>query len=454
MSSSDLTVGDLGVAMRRMAIPASTGFLFNILFNVEDTFYAGLLGTEAQGALAFSFVLFFVIIATGVGISHAAAGLVGRTLGQRKQRRARYYAAQFLVATAAGGLLLMVFGRTLLGPLLTFLGATGDEHALSLEYLVVIFDCSPILLATMALSGLLNAQGNTWSFRNALIAATVLNLALDPMLMFGWFGLPALGMYGIGLATVIAQALMVVWMLIVYMRTTPYLRGMKAIYLRPRPLALLAIFRQGLPQTLNMLGISAGFLVNTFFLARLGDTVIASYGIALRIEQLLLVLSIGINIGLLAIASQNFGATQYARVRAAVGLALRYGFAIALAGSAVMLTAGGFLLGLFNSDPEVGRIGYSYLITAAILAPAYVVIHTSSTFLQAIGKPAMIGPFGLLRLAVLPVIFNSILVTWLEYGVPGVWISLVSANYLVAAMLAAYSWRFLARLAGPGLRPA
>lgn len=443
---SDLTRGPIARHLRRLAVPASVGFFFNVLFNVTDTLCAGFWSTDAQAALAFSFPLFFIVICCAVGLSQAASGLISRSLGAGKAMRARYYIGQLLVSVAFVGAFVAFAGNVIDRPLMSFIGAAGEQLELGLDYTVWIFSFSALFMLTMVLSGILSAHGNTHTFRNCLIAASLLNIFLDPALMFGWVGLPRLGMHGIAIATVIAQALMVCWMLPVAFRQRS-LRGIKAVHLSPRRRAMRKIAGQATPPTLNMVAINFGFIVNTYYLALVDTTSVAAYGIALRIEQMVLLLTIGLNIGLLAVAGQNFGARKPARVREVHRLANRAGLVIVALGALFMLAAGRLMVWLFNREEAVIDYGYEYLVTASLIGPFYIVAHNATAMLQAVGRPAMIGPIGAARLIVMPLIFCWLFVIQLDYGTRGVWLSLFLANVIATVFLYFYTRRVLDRTA-------
>ena len=435
---SDLTTGCIKGHLRRLAVPASVGFFFNVLFNVTDTLCAGFWSNDAQASLAFTFPLFFIVISCSVGLSQATSGLVSRALGGGHVDRARYYIGQAVVMAGIVGALIAVLGNLVARPMLEFLGSTPEQTDLGMDYIVLIFAFAFLFQCQMVLSGVLSSHGNTHTFRNCLMAASVLNVLLDPMFMFGWFGLPALGMQGIAIATVLAQVLMVGWMLPVALRLRAS-RGLKPLHLSPRLKAQGTIAGQMVPPTLNMAAINVGFIVNTYFLALEDTLAVAAYGIALRIEQLVLLLTIGLNIGLLTIAGQNFGARNYDRVREVFSKATRYGLVIVAGGAALLLVAGRLLIELFNRDETIIGYGYEYLVVAAVLGPFYIYAHNSTAMLQAIGKPAMLGPMGAVRLIILPPILCWLFVINLGYGTKGVWLSLLIANVFTTVFIVAYT---------------
>lgn len=445
-NQADLTVGPLAGHLRRMAVPASIGFFFHVLFNVTDTLVAGFISTDAQAALAFSFPLFFLQVALSVGLTQATTGMLARAHGAGKMSQARYYLGQIALTTILVGLGVMVLGLSIAAPALVLLGIADAQLALALDYLVIIFVSAPLLHLSHVFSGVLSAHGNTHTYRNALIVASLFNLVVDPMLAFGWFGLPALGMKGIALATLLSQLLIMGWMGAVIAKL-PIMAGMRLLHLSPRPRAQLHIIAQSLPPSVSMLAINCGFLINTYYLARIDTAAVAAYGIALRIEQLVLLLTIGLNIALLAVASQNFGARQFARLHAVRRLAVIYGVAIMLGGALLMVVAGPQLAWLFNREEQIIAYAYEYLITAAIIGPIYIVAHADTATLQAIARPRMVGWFGVLRLVVLPLVLCWAFVTQLGLGSKGVWLSLIVSNLVATVLIHAYVRGMLARFA-------
>ena len=438
IDKSDLTVGPLDKHLKRLAIPASIGFFFHILFNVTDTFVAGKISTDALAALAFSFPLFFVIITFSVGLTQATSALIGRAKGANKMMRGKYYIGQVVVCIILVSLPIMIFGNYFARAFLNALGATPIQLELAHDYIVWLYSLTPLFIIPNVLSGILSSHGDTHTFRNALVTASILNLLFDPMLAFGWFGLPALGVEGIAIATIIAEIIIIAWMGIVAYRLT-IIKDLRGKHFMPRKRGVIEVFLQAYPPTLNMVAINFGFVINTYYLASIDSIAVAAYGIALRIEQLVLLLTIGLNIGLLAIASQNFGAKKYERLIGTYKIANKYGLIITVIGGIFMVVLGQFMISLFNNEEIVIKYGYEYLITATLIGPFYIFAHNATAMLQAIAKPAMIGPFGAIRLIILPLLFCWLFVTIFEWGTVGVWTSLFIANASVTFLIYFYT---------------
>ena len=429
VSSSDwkLTRGSALRHIRNIAIPAAVGLFCNTLFNITDTFYAGWLATDAQAALAFAFPLYFIQLSCCIGILQAIASKVAGAVGGGGMIRARRLVGQgmLLAATicAVIWLILLPFADTLLG----LLGARGQVRDWAEEYTSIIFLGAPAFIFAFALNGALHAVGNTTAFRNGIIAATLANVILDPALMFGWFGLPALGMAGIATATVLAQTGMAMYMLSVLVRT-PMMRRWRWQLLKPRWTIYTSLAKAAIAPTGRMLCINTGFFIITGFLGYFSDAAVAGYGIALRLEQLFLLPTIGMEAAMIAYCGQNFGARQPARALAAYRICFTNGMWFMGIGAVVMLLFGEFMVGLFNSDEDVLREGRRYLWLAAASGPLYVILNIAGAVFLAAGRHKIILLVNIARLTLAPAAFSFLLAIWLEQGVGGVWISVFVCN--------------------------
>ena len=437
----DLTVGDVRGHIARLAAPAAVGLFFQVLYNVTDTFYAGWISTGAQASLAFSFPVFFILLSCCVGASQAITARAAQAVGGGHLARARYFFGQGLILSAGIAAFLILVCAPLAGPLVAAMGAKGRELKDAADYARIICLGSPLFLLFFVTNAALNAIGDTDSHRNCLIGAAILNVALDPIFMFGWLGLPAMGVAGVAVATVISQGLGSAYLLWIFSRGVLG-RRWRRVFLRPRPPILRDLARQAVPPTTNMLCIGAGFFIVTGFLGYLDATAVAAYGIALRLEQLFLLPTIGLSIALLAVAGQNFGAGIPSRALEALDCATRLGWICVLIGSPLILLAAEPLILFFNKSPEVLAHGRGYLWTAACVAPFYIVIHMSGSLLQAAGRPRAIAAVAAARLILAPPACFWIFAVVLDMGVSGVWLSI----FLVNAVAAAVIWRWRIRI--------
>ena len=201
----NLTVDPMWQLLRRVTFPASIGSLFQTFYNLVDTFFAGKISPDALSALAKSFPIYFIIIAIGVGVGAGTNTLIGNSIGEKKEKVASLYVAQSIIFAIVISLLVTFIGINSSNYLLQLLGSSPENIILTREYLDIIFYCTVIVLIQISLNGTLNAQGDTKSYRNVLIFTFFLNIILNPIFIFGFFVIPAFGISGIAIATVICQ---------------------------------------------------------------------------------------------------------------------------------------------------------------------------------------------------------------------------------------------------------
>ncbi|MCU0962658.1 MAG: MATE family efflux transporter [Pirellulaceae bacterium] len=434
----DLTSAPVPLLIRRLAIPASVGFLFNTLFNVVDTLWAGQYSTDALAALSLSFPIYFLMVAMGMGFSTGATALLGSALGAGERREAALIASQGRVLSLLVALVIMAVGYATVPALFRLLGASEDYLRTCLDYMFVILAGTPILLQVYMVNAVLNAQGDMASFRNYLMVATVANMVLDPWFLFGGFGLPAMGMKGIAAATIVVQICGLLYLLR-RARSTGLLDRDEGARYRPDRRVLAAITGQGVPASLNMMTVALGIFVITYYLSQFGQAAVAAYGVATRIEQLVLLPTIGLNTAVLTLAAQNGGARLFERVRQAIHTALLYGAWITAGGLVVLYFGAENLMTLFTDDTTVVATGAHYLRIAAFIQYAYVILFVNTALLQGLRKPALALWIGLYRQLAAPCMFFYLATRIWDFGLDGIWAGVFMITWsaaLVAVILA------------------
>lgn len=445
-SSNDLTTAPIPHLVRRLAIPASVGFLFNTLYNVVDTFWAGRYSTDALAALSLSFPIFFLMLAMGMGFSTGVTALLGNALGTGDRRQAARIASQGLILSLLVAAVIMAVGYATVPALFRLLGASDAYLRICLDYMFVILAGTPIVLQVYMLNGILNSQGDMASFRNYLIVATVANIALDPWFMYGGFGLPAMGIKGIAAATILVQIFGLVY-LFRQVQATGLLHRREGACYRPDPHVLAAITGQGIPASLNMVTVALGIFVITYFLSHFGQQAVAAYGVATRIEQLVLLPTIGLNTAALTLAAQNSGAGHYQRVRQTVRTALLYGGFMTAGGSVLLYLQAESLMGLFTDDDAVVAAGAHYLRIAAFIEYAYVILFVNTSVLQGLKRPAFALWIGLYRQLVAPLTVFWLATRVWDFGLDGIWAGVFVITWSAALVAVVFARRVVGRLA-------
>lgn len=185
---------------------------FNTMYNVVDTFYAGLISTQAISAMSLSFIIFFTIIGLGYGFSSAITALIGNALGKNKMFLASLYAHKSILFMQLLAIVLTILGFILSPYMFMLLGASGEYLQTALDYINIILFGSVFFMSNFALNAILVSIGDTKSYRNTLIFGFFANLVLNPLFIYGFLFIPAMGISGIALATIIIQVLNIIYM--------------------------------------------------------------------------------------------------------------------------------------------------------------------------------------------------------------------------------------------------
>ena len=397
----NLTKDPIWKLLRKVTIPASVGSLFQTFYNLVDTWFAGRISAEAIGAIAKSFPIYFVIIAVGVGIGAATNACIGNLIGEKKINKASLFIAQSVIFALATSVIVTLFGFNVSEFLLSVMGSDADSISLTREYLDIIFLGTFIVMIQISLNGALNAQGDTKSYRNVLIFSFFLNIILNPLFIWGYGIIPAFGIAGLAIATVISQSIGTIYL--AYKINSCKLRKYLTIKcFVPKLEMLKELFTQALPIMFSMLFIGVGIFNILYFIGQFGDLATAGYGAALRVEQVFLLPVIGLNTAVLSIGGQNFGAKKYNRIRELYSKALLFGSSFMTLAGLILFVGAEFFVTQFTDNKEAIIHGTIYLKVAALIAPVYPVFFITTAVFQALKKPIYSLYLSILRLTAFP----------------------------------------------------
>jgi putative MATE family efflux protein len=415
--------------LKKIAIPAATGTLFQSLYTLVDTFYAGKISANALVALSKAFPISFIIISFGVGILAGTTSLIANALGEKKQSKAASYLAQSVLYSFLIYILVIFLGLYSASDILNFMGTEEINILLTLEYIQIIFIGSIFFFLQVSLNSVLNAEGDTRSYRNILIISFFLNIFLNPLFVFGFGIIPAFGVSGLAIATIICQLISLLYILTKVLKTDlAQLLNLKFFIVKIN--LILDLFKQGMPITISLMLIGLGIYNILFFVSKFGDIATAGYGVALRIEQLLLLPTIGLNTAVLSITGQNFGAKEYDRIGEVYYKAIFYGALIMLIAGLFIFFSGNFLIQLFSNDPEVLYYGVQYLKIAALIGPVYPIFFITNAFFQGIKKPIYSTFINLFRIVILPFITMWLILNYFNGGFIDLFIGLLVINWI------------------------
>ena len=381
----DLLKENIPVLVRKLAIPASVGTLFQTLYNIVDTFYSGLISPEALSALSKSFPIYFIIVATSIGVTVGGTSLIGNSIGEKNEKNALYYFTHIIIY----GLLISVFitfiGLYFSEKVFNLMGSTQEITNLGLQYTNIMFYGSFLFFLVVSLNSLLHAEGDTKTYRNVLILSFLLNIILNPILIFGFLFIPAMGMMGIGLSTIIAQ--LIAFLIILFkVLQNPRVKKITIEYFNVKFTFLKNIFFQSMPISIAICGYAVAATFIFTYVGQTSELAVAGYGAATRIEQVVLLPILGINTAIISIIAQNFGANNFDRVKETYFVSIKYGLILMVfSGILVYLTAD-IVPRFFSSNEVVLEYGRRYLKIAAFILPAYPIFFLSNGFFMGLKK--------------------------------------------------------------------
>ena len=417
----------MALHFRTLAIPAAFGMLFTTLYNVVDVYYAGLLSTDAQAGLAIGYQAFFILMAVGFGLSSALSTLVSNAKGSGDAAEAQRYVVQGL---AFGGVITascMVIGWFLGPELIVLVSEPGAYRDAAMGYFYWLIFALPGFLLAYGGNGILQAHGDSRSMQRALMAAFIANIGLNPLFMFGLPGVwSGMGFNGIAAATIISQTGVMVYILVRIFRLE-VMQSVQINAFQPDKDSFRKIFAQLLPAGSAMIIMFISGFVVQFALKTFGGHAVAAYGVALRIEQILLLPVLGMTGALLPIAGQNFGAQKYDRVRKALKYCWGVGFAMTALATPILFFGGTFVMALFSNDPDVIRAGSSYLRVDAFLFPIYMMLFSINSLLQAFKQAIWTLWISVYRQGFAVAFFVWVFISFTDFGVQGVWFGIAAA---------------------------
>ncbi|MBU0596432.1 MATE family efflux transporter [Candidatus Bipolaricaulota bacterium] len=431
--SQQLTQGPIVGSLLRLAWPIMLANLFQTLYNFVDRFWLARYGTTEIAALALSWPLIFLVLSLGSGLTIAGTALVAQYTGARREHDANLASGQVLAFT---GLLALAFAAGGFFAARPILGLMGGEQALldaAGTYLQIIYAGIPLVFGTFVVTALLNGLGDTVTPMILMGISVVLNLILDPFLIFGWGPFPEWGIAGAAAATIFSRGVLsLVGFALLF-------SGRLGIHIRFRHLRLRwPLVRQiisiGGLASIGQTGTALGFAIMNGALARIGTVVLSAFGIGNAFISIVLMPVMGLGQATATMVGQNLGASAPKRARrsAWAGIGLSSVILVAAAGAVIALRAS--LIRIFLADPEVIAAGTEMLFLVAFAFPFMGIIQVVMGVYQGAGHTLYSMFFGLFRLWVLRVPLVLLLAFTFGFGASGVWWAMFASNLGTAAV--------------------
>ena len=361
---------------RAVLLLAGPMFISALLQNAQsliDLYWVGRLGPVSVAALALSGAVLMALFPIQMGLATGTVALVSRAYGAGDTRRASAVAAQSLTLGAGVGLLLGIACLPWLAPICRLLGAEPDVVSEAVRYLRPCMLGMLVGLLLFLANSALQASGNTVVPMAAMLAANVFNLALDPLFIFGWGPVPALGVAGAAWATVLAQGLAAVGLFLLMASGRTHLHPARADF-RPVRGDARRLLRIGLPSMAQMSSRSLMGLVFFRVITRFGTYVVAGYGIGMRWHMVLLMPCFVLANAAATLVGQNLGAGQPHRARRAAWCSTGIVLAVVAVSVGLLFAFTGPAVAVFDATPAVVAAGSDFL---RVVSPFYLLAGVS-----------------------------------------------------------------------------
>lgn len=421
--------GPILSTMLLLAWPVMLTAALQALYNLVDAFWLGRLGTAAVAAPGMAWPILFFFMSFAGGFQAAGATFVAQHFGAGDERGAEESAGQILAFLGLASAVLALLGFALAPIVLRLIGAPEEIYPLALTYLRIECWGLPIMFIAQAFGGLMLGLGNTRLAMYLSVSSLVLNALLDPLFIFGWGPIPAMGVAGAAGATILARALVAAVGVGLLFSGRAGIR-VHVKDLRPRPARILPILRVGLPNVLDQAGTSFGFVVMMGLVSGFGTAVVAAYTVGNRIINLVNVISWGAGSALVAMVGQNLGADQTERAGAIARRGISVTFLALVGLYFVTLLLRRPLLGLFVADLQVIREGAWYIAVFGTSVPFFGLFDGAAATFRGAGHTVPPMVMALIRLWVLRVLLAWLLAYPAGFGTTGMWAGMALSNFL------------------------
>ena len=377
---SALITEPIGPVLWRQSLPTAIGIVFMILVNLIDTYWASKLGTDELAAMSFTFPIIGIVMNISIGLMIGTSVVIARTIGAGDEAKAKQISTHALILGML--IVLVVSGVGLLTQNLLFsaLGAPAELLPTISSYMQIWYLGAIFLLVPMIINGVLRAKGDAKTTMNTMIMGAVFNAILDPIFIFGFAIVPAMGLEGAAVATVISRMITMLYASYVMIGREKMLL-LEVPNLKEVLESWRGLMRVGIPvMATNVLGPIATAMLTTI-VALYGSGAVAAYGIGARMEGLVLIPVLALSSGLSPFIGQNWGAHLEERVAQGFELALKFSAAWGLFALAALFLGGPTIAALFSEDPTVQKDITIYLQVVPIGYGAYgAMMMVNSTF--------------------------------------------------------------------------
>ena len=418
-----------------MTVPVLFGIFTMMGQSFVDMWFIGQVGDRELAALSCSFPVLMIVSSVAIGLGAGTSSVVARAIGADDHRRARRLATDSQILSFGITAIIAVFGILTIAPLFRLLGAPEDMIPLISDYMTILYAGVPFVVVGMVGMSTMRATGDTRLPSMLMVLASVINIILDPILIFGIGPVPALELNGAAYAALIARGS-------IFMGTM-YLMKVRLDLLtfnKPDRTELVHSWRDilhvGIPAagTNAIIPIATGVI--TAMLAQYGPETVAGFGVASRVESLTLVMFYALSAIIGPFVGQNIAANRADRIYRALWLCTVFCLSVGLLMAALLALSGSFIPSLFSDSPEVVGVATTFLFIVPISYGTYGMVMVMNASFNGMGKPMPAVHISVGRMVVLYI--PLALIAERYFGVAGIFGAYMAANVITGVL--SYIW--------------
>ncbi len=418
-----------------MTVPVLFGIATMMAQGLIDTWFIGRVGDAQLAAFSFGFPILMIVTSVAIGLGAGTSSVVARALGADDHRRARRLSTDSLLLSFLITAIISAIGILTIGPLFRLLGAPDELMPLIRGFMTILYIGVPFIVVGMVGMASMRATGDTRLPSMLMILAAVLNVILDPILIFGVGPVPAMGLNGAAMAALLARATIFIGTLYL-MR---YRLDMVS-FNKPDPGELRRSWRDilhvGIPAAGTNIIVPVGAAVVTAMIARFGPDAVAGFGVASRIESMMLVMYYALSAIIGPFVGQNFSAGKEERILRALWLCTAFCIGSGLVIAGLLASMSGWLPGLFSDSESVRQVTSMFLWIVPLSYGTYGMVMVMNASFNGLGYPIPGVVISVCRIAVLYI--PVALIAMQLFDIAGIFAAYAIAN--IVSGLGAYVW--------------
>ena len=441
-----LTEGSVGRHLVNMTLPMLLGITTMMAQAFIDTWFLGQVGDRALAAYSFGFPILMIVTSVAIGLGAGTSSVVARALGADNHARARRLSTDSLILSMIIAVVCAVIGVLTIDPLFKALGAPDDMLPLIRPFMTILYAAVPFIMLGMVGTASMRATGDTMLAGKLMIAAAILNVVLDPIFIFGLGPIPAMGLNGAAIAGLLSRG-------VFFVVGTWYLRYRLDLVTFSKPDATEMreswrdVLHVGLPAAGTNVIVPMGLALVTAMIADFGPKAVAGFGVASRVESLVLVPYYALSAIIGPFVGQNLSALREDRIQESLRLCAIFCIASGLVFAGGLALASGFLPSLFSDSPEVINVTKTFLWIAPIGYGTYGVVMFVNASFNGLGKPMPGVAVSVMRIALLYI--PLAIIGKALFGIVGIFAAYALANLLSGAISFAWARIVVRRLFEP-----